>query len=741
MTTNSNILSAVLESTGDVVYVKDLQGRFILINSAGARLLGHTQDELRGHDLRQFLPPAVADRLISEDRKVVESAQAQTSDELIPAAEGMRVFETVKAPYRDERDQIIGVVGISRDVTAQRRQAELDRFRAEAGNILASSVDYESRLTSVANLAVSEIADWCVVHMIADDGMVQQLALAHRDLSKLEWALELQRRYPPHYDTPGGLPQVLRTGKPQLVPEITEELLVQSGADAEQLELVRAVGLKSYMIVPLIARGRTLGAITFVSADRGHHFDEHDLIVAENLAGVAAIHIENARLYREMQQLNESLEQRVAARTAELDTAIRTLRSEIAERRRAEEIARVLIRIGIKLNSTLDLDTILSELTQEAIALIDAESGFAGLRRPEGMNVRAYFSRGQKLAFEHIWPPGQGMPGWVLLNKQPYITNDAPHDPIMLHDLPINAGVRTAICTPILDAHDEVLGYFDIRNKHDGADFTSEDQQVLMMLAPVASIAIQNALAYQKLGWAETEIKSSYKHVRALAAKLQSVREEERTHIARELHDGLGQALTALKFDLAWLVGRLSKTDGVLRDKAQTISTQIDGTIKTVRQLSSELRPGMLDDFGLAASIESHAQEFEERTGIRCDLREVEPEPALTRAQSIAVFRIFQETLTNVARHAQATQLAIRLSAKDGRLCLQVRDNGRGLTPDALAGTHSLGVLGMRERAELLDGMLDIASAPGAGTTVTVTIPLNDTASGNRELAPVNEVL
>ena len=410
MTNNNNILSAVIESTGDVVYVKDLQGRYILINSAGAELLGHTQDEIRGQDVRQFFPPAVAERVISVDRKVLESGQAHTTDELIPSAAGMRIFETVKAPYRDERDQIVGVVGISRDVTEKRRQAELNRFRAEASNLLASSIDYETRLTSVANLAVSEIADWCVVHMVADDGTVQQLALAHRDPSKLEWARELQRRYPPRYDTPGGLPQVLRTGKPELVPEITEELLARSGVDAEQLELVRAVGLKSFMIVPLIARGRTLGAITFVSADRGHHFDENDLTVAENLAGRAAIYIENARLYREMQQLNESLEQRVAERTTELAAAIRTLRSEIAERQRAEEIARVLFRIGNKLNATLDLNTILYELSQEASSLIHAESGFAGLRTPEGMNVRAYFSRGHKVAFEHTWPPAKACP-------------------------------------------------------------------------------------------------------------------------------------------------------------------------------------------------------------------------------------------------------------------------------------------------------------------------------------------
>ena len=429
--TNNNILSAVIESTGDVVYVKDLQGRYILINSAGAELLAHTKDEIRGQDARAFFPPEVAAWIIAADQRVLESGQPHTTDDRIPSAAGMRIFETVKAPYRDERDQIVGVVGISRDVTEKRRQAELNRFRAEASNLLASSIDYETRLASVANLAVSEIADWCVVHMVADDGTVQQLALAHRDPSKLEWARELQRRYPPRYDTPGGLPQVLRTGKPELVSEVTAELLERSGAGAAEFDLVRELGLKSFMIVPLIARGRTLGAITFVSADRGHHFDANDLTVAENLAGRAAIYIENARLYREMQQLNESLEQRVAERTAELAAAIRTLRSEIAERQRAEEIARVLFRIGNKLNATLDLNTILFELSQEASSLIHAESGFAGLRTPEGMNIRAYYSRGQKIVFEHTWAPGEGMPGWVLLHKQPYITNDAAHDPVM----------------------------------------------------------------------------------------------------------------------------------------------------------------------------------------------------------------------------------------------------------------------------------------------------------------------
>ena len=732
---NDNILNAVIESTGDLVYVKDLDGRYLLVNSACATLAGLSPEKMQGRDAYELFSPDVAEHVTSVDRKVVATGQVYTTDESVPLPGGRRIFETVRAPFRDQQQRIVGVVVIGRDVTRQRRQAELNRFRAEASAVLARSIDYETRLANVANLAVSEIADWCIVHIVADDGHVQELALAHRDPSKFEWARDIRRRYPQRPDATGGVPQVLRTGKPEFVPELTDEMLAQPGISPEDLAVVRELGLKSYMIVPMIAQGRTLGAITFLSTEHGHHFDANDLTVAENLASRAAVYIENAKLYREMQRINETLEQRVAGRTGELAAAIQTLRGEIEERQRAEEIARTLFRIGNKLNATLELDSIMFELTREAAALINAESGLAGLHTPQGMDVRAYCVRGEPVALQHTWRPGEGMPGWVLLHKQPYVANDAPRDPVMLHALSVNAGVRNAMCTPILDAQGEVLGYFDLRNKRDGADFTDSDRELLMMLAPVASIAIQNAQAYQRQARAESEIQASYQQVRALAARLQSVREEERSAIARDLHDGLGQALTALKFDLAWLVGRLSRTDEMLRDKAQTISTQIDGTIKMVRRLSSELRPGMLDDFGLATSIESYAQEFEERTGIRCDVRGVEQEPELTRAQSIALFRIFQEALTNVARHAQAAQVTIRLEELKDELCLQVCDNGRGLPADVLTGTRSLGVLGMRERAELLDGKLEIAGAAGAGTTVTVTIPLQLAESGSRATA------
>ena len=160
---------------------------------------------------------------------------------------------------------------------------------------------------------------------------------------------------------------------------------------------------------------------------------------------------------------------------------------------------------------------------------------------------------------------------------------------------------------------------------------------------------------------AEEQLKGSTEQLRALSAHLQSVREEERTLISREIHDELGQELTGLKMDLSWLVKRLSKNQKSLISKTESMLKLVDSTIQTVRRISSELRPGVLDDLGLIAAIEWQAQDFENRTGITCDFSSSVEEIGLDRDRSTAVFRIFQETLTNVSRHAKATRVKISL--------------------------------------------------------------------------------
>jgi signal transduction histidine kinase len=182
-----------------------------------------------------------------------------------------------------------------------------------------------------------------------------------------------------------------------------------------------------------------------------------------------------------------------------------------------------------------------------------------------------------------------------------------------------------------------------------------------------------------------------------------------------------------MKFDLAWLTERLGQKEVSLAQKALNVKAQVDIMIKTVRRIATELRPGMLDDLGLAASIEWQARDFEKRTGIACTVKVSMPAEnlSLTRAQSLGMFRIFQEALTNVARHASAQHIEVKLAATPESLTLRFHDNGQGIKAREIANRNSLGLLGMRERAKGLGGTFDIQGAPGGGTTITVSIPLN----------------
>ena len=230
--------------------------------------------------------------------------------------------------------------------------------------------------------------------------------------------------------------------------------------------------------------------------------------------------------------------------------------------------------------------------------------------------------------------------------------------------------------------------------------------------------------------FAEEKLRTSLEQLRALAARLQSVREEERTHVAREIHDALGQACTAIKMDLALIGRRATPEQTQLRAKVNSAMQLTDDMIVTLRRIASELRPRMLDDLGLSAALESQAQEFETRTGVRCTVILPSKPLTLDEDRSTAVFRIFQESLTNVTRHAQATRVEAVLSVENGQLIFKVGDNGRGIGPEEVKGRKSLGLVGMQERALMLNGELDISGVPGVGTTLTLRIPLPCPARG-----------
>jgi len=224
---------------------------------------------------------------------------------------------------------------------------------------------------------------------------------------------------------------------------------------------------------------------------------------------------------------------------------------------------------------------------------------------------------------------------------------------------------------------------------------------------------------------AEQQLTLSHEQLRNLSARLELVREEERIRIAREIHDELGQELTGMKLELSSLSDHLQAAGPQQRQKLQSIAMLVDAAIQSVQRIATELRPVVLDQLGLIPAIEWQTHEFQTRTGIPCTLDIYLRTVVLSHAGSNAMFRIFQEILTNVARHSQATAVAITLQEQAGSLVLEVRDNGRGVTESELSNPHSLGLVGMRERALLLGGETILTGSPHGGTTVKVRIPFS----------------
>ena len=222
---------------------------------------------------------------------------------------------------------------------------------------------------------------------------------------------------------------------------------------------------------------------------------------------------------------------------------------------------------------------------------------------------------------------------------------------------------------------------------------------------------------------AEAELERHRAQLRGLAARLEAAREAERARIAREIHDELGQALTALKIDVLWLKKRVLESSPELTRKLDGMTAIIDSTAQGIQRVAAELRPSVLDELGLRAAIEWEAREFATRTGIECRVELPEGQPAVDPSRATAVFRIFQEALTNVARHAAATHVIVRLGMTPNALDLTVEDNGRGIREGALHDSRSLGLLGMRERAGNFHGNVTITGNPGAGTILTLTMP------------------
>jgi len=308
---------AMLENVADAVTAQSPDGRLVFANQAAVRLLGY--------DSREALLSAPPEDIVArfgpshEDGRPVAveelpGRRALRGEEPEPLvvrwrrpATGEPAWARVKARPVRSGGEVLLAINVIEDITEIKEAEQGQRYLAEASRVLASSLDYEETLRSIAALAVPEIADWCAVDLRGESG-IEHVAAAHVDPAKVAFALELRARYPPDPSARSGVPEVLRTGRSVLYPEIPQELLEARARDPEHLELMRSLGMRSAMIVPMTLRDRVLGAITFVSAETGRRFDAQDLALAEELGRRAAVAVDNARLYRTRSTIAKTLQ-------------------------------------------------------------------------------------------------------------------------------------------------------------------------------------------------------------------------------------------------------------------------------------------------------------------------------------------------------------------------------------------------------------------------------------------------
>lgn len=258
----------------------------------------------------------------------------------------------------------------------------------------------------------------------------------------------------------------------------------------------------------------------------------------------------------------------------------------------------------------------------------------------------------------------------------------------------------------------------------DGRDLLF-DVQAAEIIFEGKTVYLTSAHDITELAKAEKGLLQTNRQLRELTVHLQDIREEERKHISREIHDELGQHLTALKLDLSWIAKKITTRDQAISSKIKSSLDLINGTIQTVRRIATELRPAMIDELGLAEAIRWQNHEFSKRTGIEIKFETNVDEFVFPSDISIGFFRILQESLTNIARHAEAEHVECKLHLADGFLLLQICDDGKGFHPDNTGDKKSLGLLGIKERAEMLHGEYHLSSEPMKGTKLTVTVPLN----------------
>lgn len=691
-------LGVTLSTIADGITAQDLNGNLVYANTSAAQVIGFNTVE----DLLKAPIETLMERfeVFDEDGNLLGPSDLPGRVVMQGAAEAHKIvrfrykdsgkerWSQIKSkPVRDASGKVVKIVNIFQDITDLKRSEMSQRLLAEAGKIFSASLDYTKTLQSVADLVVTILADWCSISLVEDDDdTVNLVAVAHKDPEKVKLAEALYERYPFDIDNGEGVARVLKSGKPEFIASITDEMIDQAAISEDQANILKKLGLQSAIIMPLIARGRTVGVLSLIWAESGRQYNQYDVYMAEELARQAAIAIDNALLYHEAQNANALLEQRVHQRTSQLQALISKLSSEIAERKKMED---ALLKNEAMLQS-------LFEAAPDATVLVDDSS------RIVRINAQ----------MEHMF----GYSREELIGKEMDML--LPERFREIHKKYSNHFYNERIIRPMGTGF-ELYGL-----RKDGTEFPVD-----IMLSPVETLEGIRVLSAIRDITQRKQIESELAEVqRRLIDSLES----ERLFLAQELHDGVIQDLYGVVFSLKSIEdvmkeGKIAPFPG--SDSLQLSKESVQHAIDSLRTICGELRPPALAPFGLEKAIRAHVDTTRDANpGLNFHLNLASDGQVLPEHMRLALYRIYQHAVSNVIRHAAAKNLHITFDFDSTQVMLEIRDDGCGFSLPSrwidLAREGHLGLIGTVERAEAIGGRLNITSIPGKGTTILVTVPL-----------------
>jgi len=632
---------------------------------------------------------------------------------------GGQIFVEVSAyPVKDKEGEITQFVCMYRDITDMKRveealqksldgskktQAEISAFLEGARAVIESHTFHDAArsIFNACKNVTGAVAGY--IALLSEDG-------THNEVVFLDSG-DLPCTVDPNLPMPirGLRERVFRTGKAVYNNDFSRSKFVRFMPEGH-------VSLDNVLFAPMLIKDKVAGLLGLSNKPGG--FTEEDVRKASGFGELAAFALLNKRAEDVLRRRHDELEVRVEERTKDLAKSNRALRM-------LNECNEMMVRAKDE-----------TDLLQNICRIIVDVGGYrmvwVGMAKDdERKTVRPVVHRGFEEGYLETLnvtyadtERGHGPTGTAIRTGKPSVARNILTDP---NFAPWRAeasrrGYESSIAIPLV-ADGGTLGALNVYSAKPDA-FDANEVDLLKNLADdvaFALIALRMRVARKLV---EDEMRKSREELRDLYAHLQSVREEERKGISREIHDELGQALTALKFDVSSLANKIYPDHKPLRKKTTSMIKQIDETIQIVKRICSELRPTVLDHFGLPAAIEYQAEKFQNRAGIKCKVDLDSKDMVFDKDLSTTFFRILQETLTNIARHAKATHVRISLKEKEGLLVMEVSDNGKGVTKRQLSGSKSFGLMGIKERVHHWGGEVDIRGIRNRGTTVTVSIPL-----------------